>query len=141
MSLTSKELDQAADLFDEGKLLSAYSKSEFDREEFKAYVTERPDHILVSREGDDVVGMLLFMINDGIFLKGTPVAVEIAWTVNEHAPNGARHWFKLLKMFEEKAKELGAHHCAFASYIPRMEKMYLKRGWVNDYKTFIKDLR
>ncbi len=136
--MTSKELNEAADLIHQGIKQSIFANSTFDRDAFKAYVTEHPDNILVVREGTEIVGVLFFMINDGIFLSGTTVAVEIAWTVK---PGMTRHWFKLLDMFEEKAKELGAHHCSFGSYVPRMDKMYYRKGYANDYSTFIKDLR
>ncbi len=139
--LTSKDLESAADLVQQGISESIFKDSVFDRLAFTNHVSENPDNLIVVREGDEIVGCLFFMVNDGIFMSGTTVALELAWNVVDMVDNRARHWFKLLELFEKRAKEMGADYCTISSYVPRMDKMYHRRDYVNDYSTFTKDLR
>ena len=99
--------------------------------------------ILLAEHDGNAIGMLMGIMNPIWFAPSTRCAVELAWWIEpEH--RGGMHAIRLVKAFEDWAKEQGAAMVTMCDLVvdgqPPVGDIIVRLGYVPTERTFVKGL-
>ncbi len=98
---------------------------------------------IVAKRGDKIIGTIGGLVMSSIFDKNQMIGQETIWYINKEERKGSAG-IRLIKEFENRCKELGAHLVAMVHmgnlYTDVLDKLYKMRGYKLMETQYIKEI-
>ena len=117
----------------------------FNAYHIKNFILSHKDHedgvIITLENNGKTIGVICGMVRQHVYDPEKIILVEMAWYVDKKH-RATKYSLKLLKLFEQKGKELGVCKIfvTLRSSLKSVEKVYTRLGYIEEEKTFSRDI-